>query len=496
LPLSARPALADLVDLEVLLARRAAGEAAPEPLDDAPADDAPASWVAALLQRERLTGAPLPGERVVRGHRLAGRWLGLLALVLGALAARTAVAAPADEPINLWAFLGVLVLLQVLLLVLLVLAMSVGLVRGSAWTSALQSLLRTVGRWPVFDGLARRTPERVTEALRGLEQARHRFATRHSLYRDAERWMLFGLAQRCAVLFNLGAVLSFTALVLFTDLVFGWSTTPAEIDGGHLAALVDALAAPWRWLMPDAVPGEAAIEATRWGRIEGFAGDPAEAARHAGGWWSFLLASLVTWGLTPRVLAWGFAQWRLRVAFAAVRFDDVETAGLIDAVRPRAASWSHPDPAEVAGELLPPAGEGGARAAGGDHATVVLWGGWEADDERVRALLAGAPRGWRAEAVLRAGGADEAAGREVLAALAPRPLVVLVEAGEAPDKRLSRFLTAARAALPAGAWIVAGLIELDGAGGFAAVAEDDAQLWRDALARLRDPYLGVEVYPA
>jgi len=518
---SPSPSLADLIDLEVLMARRDAGEAlaVEVELDAVSADEAVPGDLAAdlglrrraaaeLLRRSRAAAAPLPGERVVRGYRAAGWLLGLLALLLGSGVARGALSFHGGDPINVWRFLGGLVLLQVALFALLIVAVAVGFGRGSSWLSGLQRGLRALSRMPWFDRLSRLTPDQAREAFRGLELARHRAATRRSLYRDAERWLLFGLAQRFGLLFNLGAAATFLALVLFTDLVFAWSTTPAEIDGSHLAALVDALAAPWAWLLPETVPGLEAIDATRWSRLDGFVGgDPEAAAAFAGGWWSFLFAALLVWGLLPRLLAWLLGGWRLRRALASVPLDDVATLALLEAALPAAApAWSHPAPEQVAGELLAPAGGGpaapdgsGAGATGGGPSasaacTALLWGGWTADEAAVRSLLA-EPHRWSPTAVAAAGGASEDQARAALGGLASQPLVLLVEGGESPDKRLSRFLADARARLGERTLIAVTLVEPAG-DGFGAVAPDDLALWRDYLARLHDPYLRVEALPA
>ena len=508
--------LADLIDLEVVLARQEAGEAPDGAAEAVGREVLTRRGVAvtearaavsrdrelrlqlahALLARARAAGPPLPGDRVVRGYRGAGWLLGALALILGTVAARGALSFSGGDPINVWRFLGGLVLLQVALLVVLVVALTVGFARGAAWLSTLQRGLLVLSRMSWFDRLARHTAAQAREAFRGLELVRHRAATRRSLYRDAERWLLFGLTQRFALLFNLAAAATFLALVLFTDLVFAWSTTPAEIDGGHLALLVDALAAPWSWLLPDTVPSMEAIEATRWSRLEqAFAGgDPQAAATFAAGWWSFLFVALLVWGLLPRLIAWLVSGWKLRRALAAAPLDDVATMDLLESMIPAVApDWIHPSPESVSGELLQrgAGGEPGPAGPPGEAGAAVLWGGWKAEETAVRELLA-AHRGWRPAALLLAGGSSEGETRAALESLDETPLVVLVESGESPDKRCSRFLKDARGRLGPSTLITVGLVEPSAGGGFGAVADQDLALWRDYLARLRDPYLRVE----
>ena len=56
---------------------------------------------------------------------------------------------------------------------------------------------------------------------------------------------------------TLTAVLTALALVVFTDLAFGWSTT-LDLDAASLHRVVEALSTPWRELIPAARPSSTA----------------------------------------------------------------------------------------------------------------------------------------------------------------------------------------------------------------------------------------------
>lgn len=120
--------------------------------------------------------------------------------------------------------------------------------------------------------------------------------------------MLLGL-QQLWLMAGIGLLLGYLALLLFTDLAFGWSSTLID-EPARVASLGRAVAVPWQWFWPAAVPGIELVEATRYARIDPLAGQ----AQWAGDWWRFLLASLLVYNLLPRFLiAIGIAlnlRWR------------------------------------------------------------------------------------------------------------------------------------------------------------------------------------------
>lgn len=113
----------------------------------------------------------------------------------------------------------------------------------------------------------------------------------------AERLAMLGTLQQLWLLAGLGLLLGYLTLLLFTDLAFGWSSTLID-QPQRVVQLSQTLAAPWQWFWPTAVPSVELVEATRYARINPQAGD----VQLAGGWWQFLLASLLLYNLFPRAL--------------------------------------------------------------------------------------------------------------------------------------------------------------------------------------------------
>jgi hypothetical protein len=210
-----------------------------------------------------------------------------------------------------------------------------------------------------------------------------------------------------------------------------------------------------------------------------------------GGWWRFLVAALLAYGLVPRALLLAVARIRAARLLATLPLDDAEVSRVVARLRGPHVETRAPlaeGPAPEGGGALATA----PAAAPGTPCALVLWrdvpGGPPLEGAVSRAL--GRP-------VLRAGAAG---GRDhaepdpaALAALAAGadPVVVVAEAFEPPDRAARRVLAALRGALGPKRLV---LVLLVGAAANAPAAPRDAdvRVWRDALAALEDPFLAVE----
>lgn len=116
-------------------------------------------------------------------------------------------------------------------------------------------------------------------------------------------------AQAGGTAFALSALATLLILVVVEDLAFGWSSTLTLASDRYLA-LVRALASPWGWLWPQAVPTRELVEGTRFFR----AGPGPEATDPAlwGQWWPFVTLLWCTWVLLPRLSLLVFSHWLLR----------------------------------------------------------------------------------------------------------------------------------------------------------------------------------------
>ncbi|NKC12523.1 MAG: DUF2868 domain-containing protein [Gammaproteobacteria bacterium] len=263
-------------------------------------------------------------------------------------------------------------------------------------------------------------------------------------------WLLVFWSHIFASAFFLAALVTALALIFFSDLAFGWSTTlNLSASSVHEAAAVAAR--PWLWLLPEAVPTLELVQATRYFRLTTDAVTAQEAALY-GQWWPFLLCMFCCYGLVPRVLSGVVAARCLSRALAALMAEHAGIRALAERLveresssRPAAfepsgtpAAYRNPAPAEVEQPAVhhwPPLRAGGP---------VVNWNGVPVSDGTLSRWL-------RAERVHHAGaGISVAAEAELAKALQPANGVVTLccKSWEPPLLELQDFIAAVAACYP------------------------------------------------
>jgi len=456
--------------------------------------------LAGWLARLRAEGeCPALGERVQLGTRWARRVL----VVFGALAGWGAGEAllgyrEGAPPVNVGTFLLVVVGLQVALLLIL----AVGLPITRRFPNAplfgdVRMLLRlmseSLGRVQSFvqSKLRPETRDRIHLAQSRLRQ-------RSSLYAPVERWTLVGLTQLFGVAFNAGVLAACLRLVVFSDLAFGWSTTAEALDADTMHRVVRGIAAPWAELFPEAVPSEELVKQSRYYRLEGryahappgTKGDPAL----VGGWWPFLIAATLTYGLLPRFALLALAAVLRARALARVPLDTAEVERVLRRMTsPRVETRG----SGVEGELFgheahsPREGPQTPRVLSGRSGFVVRWRQADAPRAAIERSLRES-FGWSVRELIDADGA-----REVdLGAAAPESLgdpvvVVVAEAWEPPDKGIRNWIRRLRSRVGPSIPIRVVLVGEGANERLAPAAADDLAVWRDRLELLEDPHLGV-----
>jgi len=486
--------LADLIDLEVQLARdREADRTALQARDRALLANERGAPPRALIQRW-LDGLraleprqPHPGRAVEGALRALRAGLSLLGLVLGWGAATALLRYSGGEPVNVWDFLLAFVGVQIVLFVLLLASFFLPLL---ALGAPLWGLFRAaVGA--VYPRLAARATGWTGGRLAEWQALWHRLRSRRSLYHRVEPWVLLGLTQSFGVAFNIGALLGCLRLIVFSDIAFSWSTTVLRFDAARFHGIVHALAAPFRWVWPDADPSQALVEATRYSRLEGaYVLSGSRRAAHpemVGGWWPFLLASLAFYGFLPRCLTLLLASSCRRSLLARLPLDDAETSRLLRRLEQPEAQ-AGPSPGE-APRPPPPARVARAPAPAGARCLLVLW----RDVPPGKELEAAVARQTRCSvsSVRAAGGRDYQDEDWTRMADGAGPVVLVAEGWEAPDKALFRLLSSLRSALGPRRHLLVLLARMDGST-VRPSPEDEVRLWDEELARLEDPYLGVE----
>ncbi len=240
-------------------------------------------------------------------------------------------------------------------------------------------------------------------------------------------------------------LLTLLVLLVVQDLAFGWSTTlDTAAQGYH--ALIQAIATPWGWLWPAAVPSQDLIEATRFFRAAPASPTTTPAAQW-GQWWPFAVMLWLTWVLIPRLLLLAFSHWLVRR-----RSNDLlqRHPGM------QALAWRMETPTLDTGNQhndagdLPDTSTHTTPVALSDARHIVCWAG-AGEPELPQPLLGDGAT------VLKAGGrASLAEDDQVLTTLAsklardPSPAIVVVtRSWEPPTGELHDFLDHARAQWPA-----------------------------------------------
>ncbi|HMN43649.1 MAG TPA: DUF2868 domain-containing protein [Povalibacter sp.] len=415
--------------------------------------------------------------RLLRARRLISLLMVLLGGAAGAAAALAVFHYDGTWPVNVVTVLASLVLLQIALIVL-TLVLMLPQIPG---VRAVQDLLGGLNPGALAAAAYRRL-RRVDDSRADVlvwHEARGPAASRFA------RWQMLVWSQTAAVAFNAAVVLTAIALIAFTDLAFGWSTT-LRLNADRVHRITQTLSLPWREFWPAAVPGVDLIEASRFYRLAS-APPSRTVASELTGWWPFLLACILTYGLLPRVLMLTFASQRLRTATRHLLLDDPRTRALLDRMDTAEIQLGATDTENAPGtrnELAaaPPASDADALA--------IVWSHALPDESVPRWSLQHLQR--RVSSTYAAGAATLDADRALLrqiASLQPRATLIFVRAWEAPLLDLQDFLADLRTAVGRECSIIVVPVSADQS----PPTRAQQSTWSRWTARLADPALYMEI---
>ncbi len=390
-----------------------------------------------------------------------------LGLAVGVLLALGVFYYDGSARINVLAVLAVFVFLPLALLLLVGVAMlPMRVAEALPGVGPLAELLRGLSVGRVVRGVMHLLPQSWRDSLAWSRGAAGKHA---QLYAEVEKWSLLTASQAFASALSFAAIITLLLLVVFSDLAFGWSTT-LDISPARFHELTQGLALPWSWTAR-ATPSLELVESSRYFRLATNEATP-EDARALGGWWGFVVMSMVVYGLLPRLVVWYICHARQR---AAIRAALLTTPGAPAVLRrlSRAAIHTASPEAELGAHDTP--GAELSRSSIADADAVIIW----ADAPRPSS---GSPH------PLAAGGSRTIAeDRAVLASLGqrdPRPSVALyVKAWEPPMLELLDFLRDLRQTIGQGAAIT--VVPT----GDASAEQHNA--WHRKLTTLSDPWLSV-----
>ncbi len=447
------------------------------------------------MRRIRPAGRSV-GARFVAGLRWLRLALILAGLLTGIAAAQSTLAYDGSTPVNVVHFIAVFAGVQILTLLFLLLSfLPAGVKRLLPMVGELQQIVRELSylfvRWS--DRFFTSKQENGS-FLTDLQRLR----ARHVLYYPVERWLVLGLTQRFGMAFNLGALLTCLYLVAFSDLAFAWNTT-LQISAESFHRMISWLAAPWALLVPDAVPDLALVEATRYFRIEGeYLGAVSGRAQDVtllGGWWPFLIMTILTYGLVPRLIMLGVAHVLLQRQLKNLPLHAAEFNALYDRLTRPLLQTQALEPESAQEASAPRHDKATAPPLPAGDCLVVFWGEQPLEETRLKPFLQ-RRFGLQPRASYTAGGYDARRDEQVLDALAAAkpdlPVVVLAESWEVPDKAILFFLEQMRQKTQPQRPIIVMLFDAGKEGTPLPPAADDFQGWKRTLAGLADPWLRVE----
>ncbi len=402
------------------------------------------SDAALLLQWWQATYNSQPGDVLAPALLIAGTVMLAAGLLTGVSVTSIALTYTGEYPVNLFVLLGVVVGLPTLTLLLALPLRLLG--RGNMPAAA--SLL----------GLAaasvRRLDSNVADYL-------HNTLWR---YQSPVFWRLQKTLQLFTLAFLSAALLTFTAIISFSDIAFGWSST-LDIAPHSVHALTDWLSLPWQAWWPAAHPSLELVEQSRFFRM-----NPDNNPALLGRWWPFVAMCIAVWGLLPRVLIWLYCSRRANASARQALLNHAEVTALINRLRGAAvqfqSSLSGAAAEPPAAERVPPL------PAGLQGKPAISWN--NAVDDALQARL----------------GDDQAAQADLFSQLpaAADHVCIAVKGWEPPLLEFNDFIAALRKHLGDRVNISVHALSLPGQ----PLDDNDLQAWRGTLGKLRDSkvYLG------
>ncbi|WP_462323912.1 DUF2868 domain-containing protein [Desulfoplanes sp.] len=259
-----------------------------------------------------------PGQVVADSFHMCTLILSLLGIGFGVSLALVLLAYTGSSPINVFTYLLVLIIPQILLVLGIVLASSSTPYRAGGRR---HPLLLLIGKF--ISAISRRlgtqcvrtlSPDKKDAFLSTLGQLSiwNKQYGRLFFHPTVATFQYFGIT------FNIGALGATIVKVMGSDLAFGWQST---LSIGPQAAynLVTTIALPWSWLVPSGLAHPTLDQ------IAGSKMVLKEGIYHLTtpdlvSWWPFLCFAVLTYGLLPRILLYAWSRYRAKQCMAAHPF--------------------------------------------------------------------------------------------------------------------------------------------------------------------------------
>ncbi len=341
----------------------------------------------------------------------------------------------------------------------------------------------------------RRLYKNRRKPIRFVSDIFHRIESRHIIYKNIERWLLFSITQFGGFAFSLGAFISCIYLITFSDIAFAWNTT-LDVSPQFFHRVIQIISAPWSIFNADIAPTLGLIESTRYFRLDGAYSGTQGNALTAGGWWPFLLCIIIFYGLIPRAILMAVSNIRLHILTKKAPWLSAELDSLYRRLTsPVYLSQSVKSMPIVKRNERAQSTVFDSKEINVQSCMVIVWGEAELDDAIIKRII-GLQFGWSIHDIVHAGGLDNNQDQKILNGFGKgtqtEPILFMAESWEAPGRAVEYFLKRLRTKIEKERRIIIGLINIDHGKRLMAPALADWQNWQEAVTRLNDPFTVIE----
>lgn len=416
-------------------------------------------------------------------------------LISGAFTCAGILAYDGSQPVNIVNFIAVFAGLNILLYLLFILNLLPGSYRK--WIPFIGDFYRLAGFLlrRIIAAAGRRLYKNRTKPIRFVSDIFHRIESRHIIYKNIERCLLFSITQLGGFAFSLGAFISCIYLVTFSDIAFAWNTT-LDVSPQSFHRIIQIISAPWSIFNADIIPSLNLIESTRYFRLDGTYSGAQGNALSAGGWWPFLLCIIIFYGLIPRAVLMMVSGLKLHLLAKKAPWLSADLDALYRRLTsPKYLSQSVEKNSNVKKRERdePPVFDG--KEIDAQSCMVIVWGEAELDDIVINRIIS-SQFGWSTHDIVHAGGLDNNQDNEILKGFEKgtqtEPILFMAESWEAPGRAVEYFLRQLRTKIKIERRIIIGLINIDHEKRLIAPALADWQNWHKTILKLNDPFIVIE----